>query len=472
MIRIDAENDAYLSAMATATAEPLVAPPDRGCIPPARTVAARATAARRLRIAISRPEVRSGFLSLVDQAAVSGASFLTSVIIGRMCSKEDLGIFYLALTIVYLARGIQEQIVSSPYAIYCHRREDQAAALYAGSSLLHYLMLSGAILVALAGFLGVLSVGMGPLDVMPTVWVLMGALPLLLLREFIRRLACAHLEMATATIVDTAVAVFQLGGLLLLAHYHLLTVNLAYGVMAAACALACCGWFFAKRMPLTFSWPAAVADWHHNWGFARWALASHLVNFAAPTLLPWIVTAVNGSAEAGAFAACVGIVGTASMFMTGLATYLIPKAAKAFAHGGADELRPILRTAALIFAVVLGAFTLLVFAAGDHLLVLAFGPKYAGYGTAVGVLALGMAALSMGLTAGIGLWAIDRPEANLLADVCSLVVTLAILCCILQPLGLLGAALADLGGKVAGATVRYETLRRLLKTTPCRPAVQ
>ena len=77
----------------------------------------------------------------------------------------------------------------------------------------------------------------------------------------------------------------------------------------------------------------------------------------------------------------------------------------------------------------------------------------------------------MGLTAGIGLWAIDRPEANLVADVCSLVVTLAILVCILQPLGLLGAVLADLGGKVVGAAVRYETLRRLLKTNLYRPAV-
>ena len=306
---------------------------------------------------------------------------------------------------------------------------------------------------------------------MPTVWVLLGALPLLLLRKFIRRLACAHLEMATAAIIDSVVAVFQFGGLLLLAHYGLLTVNLAYGVMAAACALACCGWFLAKRTPLKFSWPTALVDWRHNWSFARWALASHLVNFAAPTLMPWIVTAVHGNGEAGAFAACVGIVGTASMFMTGLATYLIPKAAKAFAQGGVDELRPVLRTAAIIFAVVLGAFTLLVFASGDYLLVLAFGSKYAGYGTAIGVLALGMAALSMGLTAGIGLWAIDRPEANLVADVCSLVVTLAILVCILQPLGLLGAALADLGGKVVGAAVRYETLRRLLKTNLYRPAV-
>ena len=49
MIRIDAENDAYLPVMATATAEPLVPPPGRGLMRPALP-----TAARRFRIAIMR----------------------------------------------------------------------------------------------------------------------------------------------------------------------------------------------------------------------------------------------------------------------------------------------------------------------------------------------------------------------------------------------------------------------------------
>ena len=73
-----------------------------------------------------------------------------------------------------------------------------------------------------------------------------------------------------------------------------------------------------------------------------------------------------------------------------------------------------------IYASVLGVFAIFVLASGDFLLVLAFGPKYAGYGLVMGVLALGMVALSMGLTAGIGLWAIERPQANLPADMCAI----------------------------------------------------
>ncbi len=385
--------------------------------------------------------------------------------IGRLCSKEDLGVFYLALTIVYLARGLQEHLVSAPYVVYCQNHSGESRALYMGSSLLHQIALSLAALVALLGVLGLLSFGVGPTGLESAAWILLGALPFLQLREFIRRLAIAHLEMRAATAIDVCVAVLQLGGLALLAWYGELSVTLAYVVMGAACAVACCGWLLARRRALRFEWARAVSDWCHNWGFARWALASHMIGFGIPSFMPWIVTAVLGSGEAGALAACVSVVGTASMFMTGLAAYLIPRAAAAFARGNAAELLRVLRVAAGVYAGVLGAFAVLVLATGDFLLVLTFGTKYAGYGLTMGVLALGMVALSLGLTAGVGLWAIDRPKANLTADFCALAVTIVLILCLLRPLGVLGAALGDLAGKITGAAVRYRTFRRLLETT-------
>ena len=415
---------------------------------------------------IARPALRSGSLSLLDQAVVSGTSFVTNVIIGRT-SKEELGVFFLGMTIVYLARGIQEQLISAPYVIYCQSRRGDAQAFYSGSALLHQLGLSGLAVAILLGVQGLLSFGIGPPGLSPVVWVLMGALPFLQLRECVRRMAIAHLQMKTATAIDVCVAVLQITSLLLMAYFEQLSVALAYGVMGAACGIACCGWLLAKGRTLRFAWPAAVGDWWHNWRFARWALASHVVGFATPYMMPWIVTAVRGEALAGVLAACVSLVGVASMFMTGVATYLTPKAALAYARGGVGELRQVLRMAALVYAVVLGAFTLFVFVSGDFLLVLVFGGKYAGYGAVMGILSLSTAVISMGLTASTGILAIDRPAANLPADVCSLVVTLTIVFCLVGPLGIYGAALADLGGNVASALIRFATLRRLLKTVPC-----
>ena len=76
----------------------------------------------------------------------------------------------------------------------------------------------------------------------------------------------------------------------------------------------------------------------------------------------------------------------------------------------------------------------------------------------------------MGLTAGNGLWAIDRPKANLSANAYALAANLIIVACLMKPLGVFGAALAILGGNVVGAALRYRTLRRLLKIV--QPSVE
>ena len=47
--------------------------------------------------------------AVLDQAVVSGTSFATSVLLGRFASQQELGVYYLALSVVYFARGVQEQ---------------------------------------------------------------------------------------------------------------------------------------------------------------------------------------------------------------------------------------------------------------------------------------------------------------------------------------------------------------------------
>jgi O-antigen/teichoic acid export membrane protein len=293
-------------------------------------------------------------------------------------------------------------------------------------------------------------------------WVLLGALPFLLLREFIRRLSMAHLQMGVAIAIDGVVATLQLGTLLLLASTGRLTTASVYATMGAACAVASIGWFLARPRPMRFSLARARADWWRNWAFGRWAMATHVIGCAGPYLMPWLLTTARGEATAGVLAACISVVGMASMFMTGISAYLTPRAAIAYAQGGAESLRRVLRMAAWLYVMILGSFALFVLLSGDFLLVLAFGTKYAGFGLVVGTLAISTTILSLGLTAGNGLWAMGRPQDNFAADVCTLVVTLVIMACLVAPLGIYAAVLADLIGNITGASIRFRALRRLL----------
>ncbi len=412
--------------------------------------------------ALSDPLVGKGVVSIFDQAVVSGTSFATSILIGRMCSKEQLGNYFLALSLVMLVRGIQEQVVSAPYAVYCHRRKGDALATYTASTFAHHLLLSTLAVLCLLPLLGIFSFGFGPAAFTPIVWVLLAAGPFFLLREYIRHLLFARFEMSTVIAIDIAVAVLQLGSLLLLSYFQLLSVPLVYAVMGAACAIASVAWFLGKKPAFRFKRTACVSDWRHNWSFAKWALATQLVGCTAPYVMPWILTLVRDETATGTFAACCSLVGLANMFVVGLSNFLTPKAASAFSAGGVHELRRVLWKTAGLFAMPVGAFCLLTFVAGDHLAVFFYGDQYAGVSSVIAILALSMLANSMSITIGNGLWAMERPAANFSADVCSLVATIAAATLLVQPFGVLGAALATLAGTAAGAIVRFVALTRVM----------
>jgi O-antigen/teichoic acid export membrane protein len=407
--------------------------------------------------------LRKGLLAIVDQGLVAGTSFLTSVIIARLGSPEDLGVYALALTLATILRGVQGELVCSPYTVYCNRCEGTVLPAYTGSTLLHYLALTVLSVLGLLGVAGVLSLGIGPAGTAGAVWILAGAVPFLLLREYIRQVSLAHLRLTTVLAIDGCVCALQIGGLVLLGFCGWMTVGTAYAVMGVACAAACVGWFLARQQPLEFVRARIVADWRHNWTFARWSLASFLIGSATPALVPWLVALTHGEAATGVLAACVTLINCAGTYVTGVSNLLTPRAARAFASGGLPELKRVLGQTAVLFLVTLGAFFLAILATGDLAARLVYGGRFAETGTVLALLALNMLINSLGITAGNGLWAMDRPRANFLADVCSFVVAFSFLLCLVGPFGVPGAALATLAGTTVGVAVRWWTLATLMR---------
>jgi O-antigen/teichoic acid export membrane protein len=418
--------------------------------------------ARRLAQAMASPLASKGTWSVFDQGVVSGTSFFTAVIIGRLCSKEDLGVYYFALSIVLFVRGVQDHVISTPYMIYCNRRRGASLASYTGSTLVHELILAGLGMLGVLVLAAALSLGVGPAEVTPAIWILLATMPFLLLRECIRQLAFAQLHVITALVLDVVVCVLQLGGLAVLGLLGMLSVVAAYAVMGGACLVACLVWFVLRNQPLQLVRAEIAPDWKRNWTLARWALASMLAASITPPLTPWFLTAWHGTAANGVLAACMTLVGVSQMFLMGVGNFLSPRTARAFATDGLSELRRILREASILFGVTIGGFCLVFLAAGDWLLDLVFPGKYAGEGAVIAVCAFTVLANALGSVAAKGLWAIERPQANVRADLWTLVVTAVATLGLVPPWGPLGAATAMLGAAIVGAVIRSCTLVRLM----------
>jgi len=407
------------------------------------------------------PLLGRGICSIFDQVIVSGANFATGVIVGRNCLPEELGVYYLGLSVVMFVSGLQRELVSAPYMVYCHQHEGKELRVYTGSTLVHHLLLT---LVALAaGFSAAVTITAWKGEKLPAVaWILLGTAPLMLLREFLRNLCFARLRLGSALVLDLAIAFLQVGSLFLLAWWEMLSVQIVYCILGASCGAACIGWMLASRGTFAGASESVVRDWGRNWSFGKWAVASQLIGSTTPYVMPWILAASHGEAATGILGACTALVGLANMFVVGIANFLTPQAARAFATGGIPALQRVLIRIGFVFVVCLSAFLVLVVVTGDQLPRLVYGKQFGGTGAVIAVLAAALLANSLGITVGNGLCAMDRPSANLPADVTNVVVTIAGAALLVAPLGALGAASAALAGTVAGSVVRAMTLRRMM----------
>ena len=411
-----------------------------------------------------------GILSMADQAVVSATSFLTCVIVARSTSQEEMGVYYLALTLLLFAGSCQLQTIVGPYSVYCHRRQGRESALYSGSILVHQLILSGVAALAVGVFAVVLSLGAGPRALVPVAWLLFAAMPCLLFRQFARFHSICRLNLAGALALDIVHAAVQLGTLAVLALLGWLSVGMTFGMMSVAAAVVCLQWFLAERGRWQIDRRQVEADWRSNWSFARWALAGHLANSVGPFVMPWIVAALCGKGTTGLFGVCVTLAGVANLFVMGLGNYVSPAAARVFTEEGKAALCRVLGCAAAVFVGVVGGMCLLSALVGERLLVLIYGSEYAGGGTVLTISVASVLAISIGRVAGSGLWALDLPRATVAPDVWALVATLAPAVYLVGQHGALGAALAMLGGAVLAAAFKCVRFLQAICSPPTESA--
>ena len=406
--------------------------------------------------------LRSSALSIFDQALISGTNFLIAVLIGRCCSNGELGVYYLVLTGLFFLLGLQEQLVSAPYTIYSSRRSGRSLSTYAGSVLVHQGIVIACSIVLAVAAMNCLSAGYGPVQLLPVSRILVWALPLMLMRGFIREQSFAHLELKLLIAMDLLVCVLQVGGICWLIRNDRLTVSGVYAVLGIAAAIVLLCWFHMNRHRFEFDRHQFWADWKSNWSFSRWATATHIVGSSTPYVLPWVLFSMHGDIATGLLASCNAVVGLSNMVLTGMANFLTPRAAQAFANDGVHGLKGILRKINTLFVVLLGSVCVLAAFVGQDVIDFVYDGKFSNTGPIVFTLSLAVLVNALGVSAGNGLWAIDRPSANLVADVLTLFAAIAGAMMFIPFWGAFGAALAMLTANTIGAATRQLILRRTL----------
>jgi len=151
----------------------------------------------------------------------------------------------------------------------------------------------------------VLSFDVGQAGLRPVMLALALTVTFILLHDYARRVCFAYFHMFEAFILDLSVAIVQIGGLLLLAHYHLLSAANTYLVLGSACVVVTVVWLIENWENFAPNRKEALSDLRLNWRFGKWVLGGVSLFFDEYPIYPWFLAHTYGAAEAGLYAVCL-----------------------------------------------------------------------------------------------------------------------------------------------------------------------
>jgi O-antigen/teichoic acid export membrane protein len=414
---------------------------------------------------------RKSFVALFDQGIVSIANFLTGLIIGRICTKEQFGLYMLGFTIITMGMNIQDSLILTPYTIYSPRLKGSAHAQYMGSTFIHQLLYSICIIFLLLIFRIALSLGIGPLDLVPVVDALTFVIGFILFRNYARRVSFAALKMRSALVLDFLVSLLQISGLITLSYLNALAASSAYWIVGIACGVGTFYWMMSQRKEFQFTHGQMISDLRQNFSTGSWILASGFIWTMVISLYPWLLATFYGTASTGVWAACLGILTLINPFFLGMQNSFSPKIAHAYADKGGGGLRHFSLQATTVFGAVLVPFCVVLLFFGEHLVIAIYGTKYAGTGSIVSLLALNFLVSALSFPLSRALFTIGRADVDFKINLIMLLCLLSFGILLVRSFGPIGAATSLLIMNVICLIFRYIAFHRLVhadadKTVP------
>lgn len=297
---------------------------------------------------------------LADQAIVSLTNFTAAVVVGRVAGNDELGIFGLGLWTMMMVYAVAKALVWTPYTTTSPHLEGQEQRAYAGSSTLHLLgivaLAGSAMLVASLLLRG----GSGPTAYSQLFLCMTPYLPIILLREHVRRLCLARLGVVEVLLFDAAAAATQLLALFALVQMGLLNGSNVF-LALSVCLLITLGWFGYRWRSFHFSLAKGVSDWHRNWPFSKWLAGGAAAVQGGEQGVKWVVSAIYGLSVVGQLASAQQIIQIVNPVLLGISNYFGPASANIFGNEGLHGLwRHTLRSTLLLSGFVTIAFAALV----------------------------------------------------------------------------------------------------------------
>ncbi len=336
---------------------------------------------------LSGKGAREGYLAAADQAVISASNFIATIILARVVSPTELGIYGVGFTALRLVRSLQEGLVIQPMNVYGASMDEKGFTGYATSTSLIqiFLALTTSALAALGGWL---LTQWGNDTAGPALFALWFSFLWWQLQEYIRRMLYTRAAIFHAlanTIIANVIRLLLLGWWASQAELSGIKGLHAIGWGSLAALLP---GLWLTRKAWTSKPQNLIETWRRNWEFGRWIMGSSLANWLAVEFYPILTAGMISFAAAGAYRALQNLVAPVHLLLRALDTFLTPRAARQYEQYGWPVLGRTLKLIYLISGVPILGLLLFVVLFPSQLLGALYGETYLAYSHGVALMAL------------------------------------------------------------------------------------
>ena len=408
-----------------------------------------------------------GMLSLASQGINSANNFASGLIMGRLCPKEEYGLYALGFSLVLLITDFQSTLVSTPYSVYSPRLLPDDRRRYAGSTFIHQIAFSAIAAFLLLCGLGAVYAGAAPQGFARVLEVLAAVIVLIMMKDFIRQMCFASLNVKAAFLLDALTALIQVSCLSVLAYRRALSADRTFLVIGIACGLTAAGWVLTNKDLFVIDLKQILPDLRQKWPLVKWIAASQVIWMSAMSLYPWLLAAFQGVQANAVWAACQSVLMIGNLVSVAAQNLLGPKMVHVLSQGGITEMRSMIFKSAMFMMFIMSLLSLAFILFGNRLVVLLFGSRYGGYGLVVSVLALNLAVTSLTYPFSRGLFVLERADLDFRINL-AVVLSLIPGVWLVRTFGLPGAAFGLLAANALSVLLRVLAFNRisLSGTTP------
>jgi O-antigen/teichoic acid export membrane protein len=336
---------------------------------------------------LSGQGAREGYLAASDQAIISLANFLATIILARNVSLTELGVYGVGFTILRLVRSVQEGLTIQPVNALGPGMDEAQFRRYVSSTSLIQLALA-AVSAATIALLGMLLTQTGNDTLGPTIFSLWPAFFFWQLQEYLRRVMYARGQIFYAMLNSALANAVRMGVMLYWADQGTLTGPGGLLAIAIGSLVALLPGAWQTRDCWTRHFEPLAATWQRNWRFGRWVLGGTIASWVSVEFYPVLTAGMVSFAAAGAYRALQNLVAPVLLLLRATDSFLTPRAARIYRVSGLPGVNQVMRLTYLITSLpVLGLLALAVIFR-EQIIAALYGDEYLVYSNGMFLMAL------------------------------------------------------------------------------------